>query len=257
MDAASLLLLGRRLLEAPAAEYVGSAATELRRLLASDEIYWLRTDFEAGAYVVWRAGLEGRDTVAEAGMGAMLEHPAIRSYRRAPDDLTPRVLADVPPPLDSAGKAALRLSQELMGTEQLSMVVEMRGTMSGNGWVLTREGRGYDAAELDTARWLLPLLAVFDRLHGTSVSSGIQTAPASTACRPAAWDQLTRREHEVVDLLSSGMTHRAIGRVLGISARTVSKHLENAYRKLGHHDRLLVALDSVPLAIPSPRMDET
>lgn len=52
---------------------------------------------------------------------------------------------------------------------------------------------------------------------------------------------LTKRERQILDLLGTGMTARAIGTVLGISHRTVSKHLEHAYAKTGLHDRLLAS----------------
>ncbi len=49
---------------------------------------------------------------------------------------------------------------------------------------------------------------------------------------------LTQRECEVAHLMARGLTAYSIGRALGISERTVHKHLQNAYRKLGVNDRL-------------------
>lgn len=46
---------------------------------------------------------------------------------------------------------------------------------------------------------------------------------------------LTRREREVLSLLASGQTASAIGRVLGISAHTVRRHLANTAAKLNLH----------------------
>ena len=53
---------------------------------------------------------------------------------------------------------------------------------------------------------------------------------------------LTRREHEVVALLTEGMTAVAIAHRLGVSHRTVEKHLENVYHKVGVRDRLSAVL---------------
>ena len=50
---------------------------------------------------------------------------------------------------------------------------------------------------------------------------------------------LTDRELTVLRLLAEGETAAGIGRRLGISPRTVQKHLEHLYRKLGVGDRLL------------------
>jgi DNA-binding CsgD family transcriptional regulator len=46
---------------------------------------------------------------------------------------------------------------------------------------------------------------------------------------------LTRRESDVVRLLSRGCTYESVGEHLGISAHTVASHIKNAYRKLSVH----------------------
>lgn len=60
---------------------------------------------------------------------------------------------------------------------------------------------------------------------------------------------LTEREHQVLRALAHGATAHAIGHQLGISERTVGKHLENIYAKLGVHDRLDAALLARSLGI--------
>jgi DNA-binding CsgD family transcriptional regulator len=54
--------------------------------------------------------------------------------------------------------------------------------------------------------------------------------------------RLTAREQLVVTLVARGATDVAIAHDLGISRRTVGKHLENAYAALGVHDRTSAAL---------------
>ena len=48
---------------------------------------------------------------------------------------------------------------------------------------------------------------------------------------------LTRREVEVLQLVSSGMTNRAVARALWVTSETVKFHLSNIYRKLGVSNR--------------------
>ena len=55
---------------------------------------------------------------------------------------------------------------------------------------------------------------------------------------------VTDRELAVLDLMADGLIAVAIARRLGISPRTVSKHIENIYRKLGAHDRTTAVLRS-------------
>ena len=54
--------------------------------------------------------------------------------------------------------------------------------------------------------------------------------------------ELTRRELAVLHLLVEGCTAVAMAHRLGISVRTVQKHLEHVYRKLGVGDRLSAVL---------------
>jgi DNA-binding CsgD family transcriptional regulator len=49
--------------------------------------------------------------------------------------------------------------------------------------------------------------------------------------------KLTTRERDVIEHLSHGLTDREISRSLAISPRTVHKHLEHIYRKLGLTNR--------------------
>ena len=62
---------------------------------------------------------------------------------------------------------------------------------------------------------------------------------ARTAADAAAALNLTAREVEVLQLLAEGLLARTIAARLGLSPRTVHKHLSNVYTKLGVHDRLV------------------
>lgn len=48
---------------------------------------------------------------------------------------------------------------------------------------------------------------------------------------------LTAREREVLDCLAKGYDNREIADDLGITVRTVNRHLENIREKLGHRRR--------------------
>lgn len=53
---------------------------------------------------------------------------------------------------------------------------------------------------------------------------------------------LTDREKEIAVLVAAGKTNGEIGTVLSISARTVQKHLENIFRKLGVETRMALTV---------------
>jgi DNA-binding CsgD family transcriptional regulator len=73
--------------------------------------------------------------------------------------------------------------------------------------------------------------------------------------RPApvtAQHGITPREATVIALLADTLTAAAIARKLHISTRTVHKHLENIYRKLGTADRLETVLRARALGLLPP-----
>jgi DNA-binding NarL/FixJ family response regulator len=77
----------------------------------------------------------------------------------------------------------------------------------------------------------------------------------STAKRLALCWSLTSREAEVLNWLCSGKTNRDIAQILGISPRTVNKHLDRIYEKMGVETRssaTAIAIRTIasPMAAP-------
>jgi DNA-binding CsgD family transcriptional regulator len=60
--------------------------------------------------------------------------------------------------------------------------------------------------------------------------------------RTAALDRLSARESEVLNWIALGKTDAQIGAILGVSTRTVQKHLQNVYGKLGVENRTAAAM---------------
>ncbi|MBO6895661.1 MAG: helix-turn-helix transcriptional regulator, partial [Roseibium sp.] len=54
--------------------------------------------------------------------------------------------------------------------------------------------------------------------------------------------ELTPREAEVLYWLTLGKTNRDISAILGLSARTVNKHLEQIFQKMGIDNRTSAAV---------------
>jgi DNA-binding NarL/FixJ family response regulator len=72
----------------------------------------------------------------------------------------------------------------------------------------------------------------------------LRLAKDSNAGLPAEFSSelgLTTREGEVLSWLSKGKTNRDIAQILGLSPRTVDKHLEQIYAKLGVENRTAAA----------------
>ena len=72
----------------------------------------------------------------------------------------------------------------------------------------------------------------------------LRLAKESSTNQPAEFSSelgLTTREGEVLSWLSKGKTNRDIAQILGLSPRTVDKHLEQIYAKLGVENRTAAA----------------
>jgi DNA-binding CsgD family transcriptional regulator len=70
----------------------------------------------------------------------------------------------------------------------------------------------------------------------------------SAAARPAPDTPLTAREREVLRYVAGGKTDRDIGDILCISPRTVHKHLQRVYEKLGVETRTAAVVRAIGLA---------
>jgi DNA-binding CsgD family transcriptional regulator len=66
---------------------------------------------------------------------------------------------------------------------------------------------------------------------------GADEAPPSRL----ATASLTPRETEVLSWIAKGKTNRDVGEILGMSPRTVNKHLEHVFEKLGVETRAAAA----------------
>jgi DNA-binding NarL/FixJ family response regulator len=76
----------------------------------------------------------------------------------------------------------------------------------------------------------------------------LRLAKDSGAATPQEFSKdlgLTSREGEVLSWLSKGKTNRDIAQILGLSPRTVDKHLEQIYSKLGVENRTAAAAIAV------------
>ncbi len=104
-------------------------------------------------------------------------------------------------------------------------------------FVFNRSGRDFsdrDRACLESIRpHLGNLYRLGQEIEGPRAAWGVPSAqPAAAADMP-----LTAREREVLHWLSGGKTDRDIATILGISPRTVHKHLQRIYEKLGVETR--------------------
>lgn len=124
--------------------------------------------------------------------------------------------------------------------EQLVLPLPARGG-AHRAYALGRD-RPWSDREMAFARRVWRLLTGLDRQ--------VQALIGRPCRADAAADVgLTPRQLAVLGLLADGLTAAAIGRRLGIAERTVHKHLEAVYVRVGVHDRLGAVLRARELGL--------
>ena len=94
--------------------------------------------------------------------------------------------------------------------------------------------KDYSDDDLTLARHIQQSLITVDQQIRALARLSAERGPAD----PAEAFDLTGRELAVLQLLAEGRTTRCSARQLNCSPRTVEKHLERCFRKLGVRDRL-------------------
>jgi DNA-binding CsgD family transcriptional regulator len=100
------------------------------------------------------------------------------------------------------------------------------------------------AMEKDAARW------VFEQLGAAPDLARLDAEAASPASATA--HGLTPREIDVLSLIATGETNKAIAATLVISEHTVARHVQNMLQKLGFSSRASLAAFAVEQGLARP-----
>jgi DNA-binding CsgD family transcriptional regulator len=162
-------------------------------------------------------------------------HPLVCEHGRNPAAVTKRI-ADLVPPSGFRRTPLYNEYYRAIGIEHVAAVpvyVDQRLLVS---FVLNRAAAAFSDRERELLDIVRPHLANLYRL-----SVAIDRANATPA---GGWDTapLTLREREVLDWVAAGKTNRDIAAIVGASPRTVEKHLERIYEKLGVETRTAAAM---------------
>lgn len=141
------------------------------------------------------------------------------------------------PPLDA-------LRPALCQAVRADQVVWLTGRLAEAAPPLTAESDGRELRMVFAAGRAGPVCVTFHRTTGgfTSAERDLVANLAVLLTKAAARNTppagVTRREAQVLELLGRGLADQQIATQLGISPRTVGKHLEHIYAKLGERGRL-------------------
>ncbi|MGH1550415.1 response regulator transcription factor [Leifsonia poae] len=219
--------------------FLDAVTESLETMFPSESLGWVGFDPGSRELEIRGTGEAGNPEVVAAVSRNMWRHPQVLSYTSTAT-MNPRRMSDIIGDRDWFNHPvfAETFARWNLST-QLSIVVTPVTPNSWNGWAFNRYRRDFSDDEVAAATAIQPLLVAFNRLTGLATPH-----PEFVERNP-----LTRRETEVLQLVSEGFTATAIGYILRVSPSTVRKHVENAYTKLGQHDRVTAVTAAARLGI--------
>jgi DNA-binding CsgD family transcriptional regulator len=219
------------------ATYLAAACTSLHEAIGADVVGWIDFDVATRSAEIFSDPPPG-DTEQRLQQRLLAEFftevPTVRYYGLNPASFEPQRVSDlVTDRTWRSHRVYCEFFRPLGLTHQMAVVVPPRTAGRGAGWYLNGAGDDFTDAQVATARALQPMLTVLNHAY--------TAMPAVDIDRAREQAGLTPRELEILTLLTQGLTARQIATVRRISVRTVNKHLEHLYRKLGCNDRLQAA----------------
>lgn len=211
-----------------------------RRVIAIDLFLWLEggigpiPDLDPN-FVVWDSPHRVRKPHLQKIMAFMKAHPFTGEAVRT-GGLGPYRLSDFWSKRQLLESEIYNSAYEAVGIGRLLSIALLRGTRGGT-LNMCRPITAPDFTERD--RVMLRLLA--PHFHLAYRAAEAATARSRTDAEALADMGLTERENDVALWLARGRTNNEIATILGMRPRTVEKHVENIFTKLGVENRTAAA----------------
>jgi DNA-binding CsgD family transcriptional regulator len=171
----------------------------------------------------------------------MHEHPLVRYHSTHPHGGSQRV-SDCTAARDFRRQAIFGDYYARIGIDHVIAVPVVASPGLVMSYVLNRKGMDFSDAERSLLDAMRPALANLYRF------TMLDAAARECEARSDVAASLTAREREVLRWVAAGKSDRQTAAILGNSVRTVQKHLENAYVKLGVENRTAAAMRFAALA---------
>jgi DNA-binding CsgD family transcriptional regulator len=178
-----------------------------------------------------------------AGDMSQAMHHAQQALAHASDPRQPlaqlathRTLGELETQTGDYDEAATHLGRALALAEACAAPYERALTLLALAALHGTNGESGDASRaLDEARAICTRLGAKPALaRADALDARLFAAASPQALHP---NSLTAREVDVLRLIAAGSSNREIAATLSISTRTVNRHVENLYQKIGAHGR--------------------
>ncbi|MBT2549751.1 helix-turn-helix transcriptional regulator [Arthrobacter sp. ISL-65] len=208
--------------------YLDAASQLLLKLFPSDHAVWNSLDAPAGTADIVPYPYHVCDKLPTMLLDMYAEHPLVASLQTdTRGHWPPRRLSDVISDLELYKCRAFQDGLLLLDVNRQLMLVTAGSRFDlFHSWSLNRWNHDFKDNEVELAQHIQPILKLLDSAYAGSSRKATEMANAEAY-------SLTAREQEVMRLASQGLKVSAIGHLLGCSPRTIAKHLEHAYSKLG------------------------
>jgi DNA-binding CsgD family transcriptional regulator len=198
------------------------------QLVPSDTVTFNEVDLTHGTARILTTGPDPEPEQARAFVEHATDNPLV-AYQAGSGDGSPRRLSDFITARQFRRRPIYPLVYGPLGVEsQLAFTIEESG-QSLSGVALNRGHRDFSPRDVQVLALLRPLLAA------------MRAASPDTEDENAAEQRLTPRQREILELVAAGASNTDVALMLGISPRTVAKHLELAYRALEVTNRTAAA----------------
>ncbi len=214
--------------------YLEAASQFLLKLFPSDHAAWSSLDARAHTAEVLTYPHYSGANVQKMMLEMYDVHPfaAIVQSESTGGDWRPRRLSDLVSDLELYRTRAFQEGLSIVGVNR-QLVLYTAGCRFDqfHCWTMNRWNHDFSDNETELAQHIQPMLQLLDSVYTSNAHKAAETSNGEAY-------SLTAREQQVMRLLGQGLKATGIGRLLGCSPRTVAKHIEHAYTKLGSNNRV-------------------
>lgn len=234
---------------AHALEHLTTGLTDTFNVFMGARVIWRNATAQSPAVIADTSSFN-RAPHWDAAVRTVAPHHPLTQFHMDLRHLEPSLLIDV----THRGKDMTQTARDLfdeyhLGRHHLSLPVVTRHYTTSYGLVRDEPFKERDVEDAKELQRLIVGLETHIRLVRELQDLRPANAAQVNLVKDEPHQSLTTREVLILEMIAQGKTATGIAARLAISPRTVHKHQENLYRKLGAQDRLSAVLRAQSMGI--------